>query len=109
MSVAARGWKMHNARSGKSAEVQLRPHLACNDHLLLRDAALAGAGIALLPSFLGEQHVRQGELERVLGGWCIESADLSLLWPATLHTSPRVRAFVDATAAFFDPPPWARD
>ncbi len=108
MAVFPKSWKLTHARKGTTTEVAEHPNLVTNDHILLRDAALAGAGVAVLPSFVAEPHVRQGHLQRVLPSWAVQTAELSAVWPATLHTSPRVRAFVDETVKFFDPPPWKR-
>lgn len=109
MAVFTRGWKLTHARKKTTAEVGETPALTCNDHLLLRDAAVAGAGVAVLPSFLAEPSVRDGSLERVLPKWAVQTAVLSVVWLATHHLSPRVRAFVDETAKFFEPPPWERN
>lgn len=101
-------WRLVHERSGKEEEVLVDPTLACNDHFMIRDAALGAAGVAMLPSFLAEPLVREGKLARVLPRWTGPRARVSILWLANLHTSPRVRAFVDAAAAFFDPAPWER-
>jgi DNA-binding transcriptional LysR family regulator len=43
--------------------------LAANNSEALRDAALAGMGIALLPDFSAQAGLRDGQLRQVLAGW----------------------------------------
>lgn len=106
MAAFPGSWTLTHVRRGTTFEITEQPNLVSNDHLLLRDAALAGAGVAALPSFVAEPRVRQGHLRRVLPAWAVQTAVLSAVWPTTHHTSPRVRAFLDETARFFDRPTW---
>ncbi len=73
------------------------PVLRLSSMLMLRDAALAGAGIALLPQSIVGPQLARGELVR----WGAVGQDVEL-W--VLHTSrrlasPKVRAFVDFLGA----------
>lgn len=108
MDAMGPSWTLTQLRSKRAYEITSPPSFACNDQLALRDAAAEGGGVAMLPSFVAEPLVRSAALERVLPTWTAGRAELSLVWLATNHTSPRVRAFVDAAVAFFDPPPWER-
>ncbi|MCA9719115.1 MAG: LysR family transcriptional regulator [Myxococcales bacterium] len=102
MDAVLPSWRLHRARDDASAQLVVRAAMRSNDHHALRDAALAGAGIASLPGFLCSEALAAGALVRVLPTWTLQtSATLSLLWPATRHVSPRVRAFIDAAVAFF--------
>jgi DNA-binding transcriptional LysR family regulator len=92
---------------GRAVSIEVNPRLRSNDHHALKDAAERGAGVAVVPAFLGDVGVNRGTLVRVLPGWSMGASTLSAVWPATLHTSPRIRAFVDAAAAYFAPPPWS--
>jgi len=49
--------------------VPVNGNLAANNSEALREAALTGAGIALLPDFSAQAALRQGKLVRVLPGW----------------------------------------
>lgn len=101
MDALASSWTLTHARTGKVVELAGSAALSCNDHLMLCAATVGGAGVALLPSFLAASHVRGGALQRILSAWVLRSAELSLVWPASHHTSPRVRAFVDMAVAHF--------
>lgn len=108
IAANARHWVMSKVRGEGSQDVLLSPSLVSSDHHTLEQAAESGAGIANLPTFLGEVGVCNETLVRVLPGWAMDASTLSALWPTTHHTSPRIRAFVDAAAAYFKPPPWVR-
>jgi DNA-binding transcriptional LysR family regulator len=49
--------------------VPVKGNLAANNSEALREAALTGAGIALLPDFSAQAALRQGKLVRVLPDW----------------------------------------
>lgn len=78
-----------------------------NNGDVLRSAALAGLGVARLPSFIVGDDVRSGRLEPALEDF--EEGELSIyaVYPHRRHLSARVRAFVDFLAGRFAPlPPW---
>ena len=51
------------------AKISLRSQLTTNNSEALREAALMGAGIALLPDFSAQDALRSGKLVRVLTPW----------------------------------------
>ncbi|CAN7371457.1 LysR family transcriptional regulator [Trinickia sp. LjRoot230] len=70
------------------------PRLSFSSFLMIRDAAVAGAGAALLPQSIAWNQLSQGQLVR----WGTVSGVEPALW--VLHTSrrlpsPKVRAFVE--------------
>ena len=72
-----------------------RPLLATAQLDLLLAAALAGTGIAGLPSFLAAPALRDGRLRRVLPGWHGGRLTLHAAMPTRRHLPARTRAFVD--------------
>ena len=65
-------WTFESVRGGTRAErvaVPLQGNLAANNSEALREAALAGAGIALLPDFSAQAALRKGQCVQVLPGW----------------------------------------
>lgn len=75
----------------------------------IREAAIAGAGIANLPTFVIADAVARGELEVVLAGHASEPVAMHAVFPATQHVPTRVRAFIDFLAKEFgDNPTWDR-
>jgi DNA-binding transcriptional LysR family regulator len=54
---------------GERITVPVTGNFAANNSEALREAALTGAGIALMPDFSAQAALRQGKLVRVLPGW----------------------------------------
>ena len=54
---------------GERTTVPVTGNFAANNSEALREAALTGAGIALMPDFSAQAALRQGKLVRVLPGW----------------------------------------
>jgi DNA-binding transcriptional LysR family regulator len=54
---------------GERITVPVSGNFAANNSEALREAALTGAGIALLPDFSAQAELRKGHLVRVLPDW----------------------------------------
>ncbi|CDO34084.1 MULTISPECIES: LysR family transcriptional regulator [Novosphingobium] len=81
--------------------------LRVNNGLVMRDAALAGLGLALLPSFFVHEEIRQGDLVAIDIGWPAEGAELFLTYPRDHGASSKIRALGDSLRrSFGDPPYW---
>ena len=73
-------------------------------------AALGGAGLARLSTWLVAPDIRAGRLVPVLPQYTHEKSAYYVLYPHRRHLSPKVRAFVDFLAEQFTPvPPWERE
>jgi DNA-binding transcriptional LysR family regulator len=55
--------------TGERITVPVSGNFAANNSEALREAALTGSGIALMPDFSAQAALRQGKLVRVLPGW----------------------------------------
>jgi len=94
--VDVRGFQWN--RSGKAygkPKALPTPRWLINDSAALERFALSGAGLALLDTIEGEDWTARGELVRVLPEYEQQGATASLVWPASRHLAPRVRAFID--------------
>lgn len=60
---------LDGARAGERLTLPVTGSLSANNSEALRDAALAGLGVALLPDFSAQQALRVGQLVQVLPGW----------------------------------------
>lgn len=94
MAALTPTWTLTHA-TRPEAKLQVAPRLVSNDHHALLDAAREGAGVVLLPVFVASRAIETGALRRVLPRWAPPPGTMSLLWPTTRHTAPRVRAFLD--------------
>lgn len=70
------------------------------------DAALAGCGIAFLPTWLAADSFKSGELTMVLSDCLVENVVVNAIWPVTRNLTPKVRVVVDALVERFSSPPW---
>jgi DNA-binding transcriptional LysR family regulator len=77
------------------------PALSTNHIDTIYVAAVAGLGIAGLPSFVVAEALRQGMLERVLPQWRGITLSLYAAMPSRKHIPARTRAFVDFLVATF--------
>lgn len=97
------------AADGRFVRIPVKARMRANNGDVLRLAALAGEGIALLPTFLLEQDLAHGRLEILLGDCRWPNTSANLLWPATRHMAAPVRAMVDfLVARFAGVPYWDR-
>ncbi len=75
--------------------VQINPVLTVNNITFAREAAIAGAGIINVPSFIAEPCVEEGTLLRVLPQATLPSAELYALYPSRRFQAMKVKAFID--------------
>ena len=69
--------------------------LCTNNAEVLRDAAVQGCGIALLPTFIAGADFQQGRLATILPGYQAPEISIYAIYPATRHLSLKVRVFID--------------
>ena len=84
-------------RGADAVSVPVRGSLAANNSEALREAALTGAGIALLPDFSAQEALRRGQLVRVLPDWQVDGGfgrQVFAIRPYTLHVPRAVSALV---------------
>lgn len=87
---------------GSEQDVPIQRKLAINNGDAIVAAALAGIGICQLPTFMVQNHLLNGELERVLPNYPVGSLPLNALYPQNRHLSSKVRAFIEWVAELFD-------
>lgn len=78
--------------------------LRANNSEVLRDAALAGLGLAVLPDFSASPALRSGKLRELLPGWRPVGAFGEAIWairPWSAHTPKAVQALVAHLRAVF--------
>jgi DNA-binding transcriptional LysR family regulator len=69
--------------------------LCANNAEVLRDAAVRGRGIAVLPVFLAENELKSGALMTCLDDYKTPPLTLYAIYPPTRHLSVKVRSFID--------------
>ncbi|WP_242695318.1 LysR family transcriptional regulator [Shewanella sp. 4t3-1-2LB] len=69
--------------------------MICNNIETRLCFALQGLGIAYLPDFAIREPLADGRLQSVLSDYVERTGIFHVLWPASKHPSPKVRALVD--------------
>jgi DNA-binding transcriptional LysR family regulator len=94
---------------GAAGTIVVRPKagLRVNNGMVMRGAALAGLGLALLPTFIVHRELLSGALLSVDIGFEAEGAELFLAYPKDRSASAKIRGLTRALRrAIGDPPYW---
>lgn len=83
-----------------SEEVVLpyQPPLRLGSHLAVRDAVVAGAGVAALPGIVARPDIAAGRLVRVLPDWSTPRKAIYFVYPSAQSVTARLRVFIDHLA-----------
>jgi DNA-binding transcriptional LysR family regulator len=98
-------WRFGDGAGGEIA-VRVRGHMETNYGELVRDAVVAGLGIAVHSSWHVCNDLREGRLVQVLADYPIADSGIYAVMPQRRLVPPRVRAFGDFLAERFADPPW---
>ena len=81
-----------------------------NNGEAMRDAAIAGLGVSVLPLFIVAEALRRGELVVLLENERPLADPIYAVYPATRYVPAKVRLVIDhLVAACGEPAPWERD
>lgn len=89
-------WKLTNGKATRS--VGLSGRIVINDLNMVKTMAVAGQGIALLPSFFCLSELSSGKLVRVLSDWRTGLNPVHFVYPAQKFVMPKVSAFIEVAA-----------
>ena len=96
-------WQL--AKDGEQRTIPLRPTLTCDQYASLVSAVTAAQGVALLPHYVAQQYLVNGQMQEVLPGWRAGSWPVYLVFPyrqplprkydvLIQHVTPRLRAML---------------
>jgi DNA-binding transcriptional LysR family regulator len=91
-------WVLTNM-SGQQISARIRPRVQATNGEILRDMALAGAGIIMQPSFIVDAEIASGRLECILDGWSMDGFSLYAVYLSRQFLPAKVRAFIDHLSA----------
>jgi DNA-binding transcriptional LysR family regulator len=80
--------------------LRLSPRLTCGELSVLRTAAVAGLGVALIPDHFCRDELRDGRLVRLLPAWSKQPGLVHVVY-TTKRLTPAVRALIDHLAIGF--------
>ena len=107
----------YNLRCGDAGDsgektVTVSPHavLTANDTSILRAGALAGAGIAMLPTFYVTDEIAREQLRIVLPAYTLDALDIQAVYLSRRHQPLPLRKLVEFLSERFggDTAPWDR-
>jgi len=88
-----RAWRF--SVSGEVIAIRPKARLALDGGEVLRDAAISGAGLAFLPTYLVNEDIAAGRLHEVLADFAAPPIPISAIYPSRRHLAPKVRQFID--------------
>lgn len=98
-------WQLSDSK-GKEIKIKIHPYLKASTGEFLRDAAVEGMGIILVPSFIVYKEIENSTLVPLLNNYKSNHLDAYAIYPQTRHLSQRVRAFVDFLVKRFEGVPY---
>ena len=89
-------WAWEFERNGRELKVRVEGQLVFNNIFQVRDAALAGFGLAYIPEDLARPHLAKEQLVWVLEEWSPPWSGYHLYFPSRRQASPVLALIVDA-------------
>ncbi|AXC50730.1 LysR family transcriptional regulator [Paracoccus suum] len=100
----ARLWLFQQGGRWISPKVSAR--LVMNNGEAIRDMAVAGLGLAMLPQFIVAEAIADGRLVQVLADFETRTLPIMAVWPPISPMPAKLRAIVDFLAAELAVRPW---
>lgn len=98
-------WNLQGKNGAQS--IVVKGALRADNGDALKEAAIAGLGIALLPTFIVGPDLCQGKLQQVLPDYCPADLSIYAVFPSRRYLSAKVRTFIDFLTEYFgDVPSW---
>jgi DNA-binding transcriptional LysR family regulator len=99
-------WTFRSPGGKQPIVLPIRARFQAGSGALLRSAALAGMGLAVLPTFMVAGDLSAGRLVRVIDAFAPHPLGIHAAYPQGKRVPAKTRAFVDLLAAWFRTPRW---
>jgi DNA-binding transcriptional LysR family regulator len=96
-------WVFHRAGGDRQVQVAVKGQMTVNNGSALLMAALAGAGVVMLPDYLAARDVRAGRLVQLFPEYDFSRAPLHLIYLPDRQMTPKMRSFVEFVLAHLGP------
>jgi len=94
-------------RDGREMSVPVRGTISANEVMVLAEAALAGAGICMQPTYLVARHLRSGALVPLLTDYQVPEKGIFGVYASNRFVTPILRSLLDyLVERFGDDPAW---
>ena len=104
-TISARN-ELFIARGNERRTIPVKGSLRVNNGDVIAQAAAAGLGICLSPTFLAWQLLKRGELVRVLPEWEVPDIAVNAVYPAGRAIPAKTRSLIDFLVERFGPEPY---
>ncbi len=103
LSLPSEYWGDERVFTGPDGEVRVRPAnvIIANNTEMLRQFALLGMGVAILPSYLIGNDMARNRLVRLLGDYRLPQIEIYVGYPSRRHLPAKVRTFIDHLVEHF--------
>ncbi len=99
-------WKFRD-KKGKDYLINVAANIMANNGDFLKDMAISGHGIILIPTFISWQAIKKGELVPILFDYTLPQLNAYAVYPQSRHLSQRTRILIDfLVKRFGDEPYW---
>ncbi len=98
-------WKLTD-QLGKQHLIQVKAKMQANNGDFLKDMAIAGHGIVMLPSFIAWKAIASGELVPILSDYTTPELNAYAVYPQTRYLSQRTRILIDFLVQRFGNKPY---
>jgi DNA-binding transcriptional LysR family regulator len=99
-------WRFRERGSKDALSVPIEPRFSAASGAVLRRAAIAGMGLAVLPRFMVADELAAGRLVSALDTLEAPPLGIYAVYPEARRAPSKTRAFVDVLAAYFKTPRW---
>ena len=101
-------WRF-SAPDGREIPVAVTGSFRINNGIVLAEAAVAGHGIVMAPTFYVGPLIRDKRLKQILARYRLPDLPIHAVYPQRTHVPPKVRVFIDFLAQRFGKKPdWER-
>lgn len=103
-------WQFDSGEAGgEPRSLTIRSRIVANNGEAMRDAAIAGLGLVVLPLFIVADALASGQLVNALPNARPVDDTIYALYPHTRHVPQKVRAIIDHLVQALADPPWERE
>lgn len=88
-------WRFQSTLRDEWIKVPVKGQIRANDVTALKQAALAGVGIAMLPTYLVREEIVSGQLEAVLTDWSLPQLGIYALYTSRQYMPAALRTLLD--------------
>ena len=93
----------------RPVEIVVEPRIEANDFEAVSRMAVAGLGVARLPSWVAREHLRSGALVPLLTDYPPVDLGVYVVYPSRRHLSAKLQRFLELLGERLTPAPWVVD